>query len=225
MAILISIEGSDGVGKKTQTDMLAKYLVEKGKRVASVSIPRYGETLGGKLLSEVLKSERAENYNFSTVEPKIASMLYAMDRGESIDYLNDLISNNDVIIFDRYTESNLLHQGGKLKTEKERKEFAEWAYRLENEMLGLPKTNLVIYLHIPAWLSMQRAENRAVQMGGKVDAAEADEEYIINSHNAGMYYAKIFNWEVVDGMAGGVELSKEYIHGLVVDKVNKHFKV
>ena len=222
MAILISIEGSDGVGKKTQTDMLVKYLEGKGKRVGRVSFPRYGETFGGKLLTEVLKSERAQSYNFSTIEPKVGSMLYAMDRLESLDYLKDLMSNNDVIVFDRYIESNLLHQGGKFKTEKERDDFAEWVYKLENEFLGLPKSDVVVYLQIPAWLSMQRAESRAAQMGEKVDVAEADKEYIVNSHNAGMYYAKVFKWEVVDGISGGVELSKDFIHELVVNKINKY---
>lgn len=224
MAILIAIEGSDGVGKKTQTDMLASYLENKGKKVSRVSFPRYKETLGGKLLWEVLKSERAEGYAFSTANPHVASLLYAMDRKESLSYLKDLIENNDVIIFDRYIESNLLHQGGKLKTEKERDEFARWVYGLELDNFNLPKPHVVIYLHIPAWLSMQRAETRAASLGEKVDAAEADKEYIIDSHNAGMYYAKTFNWVVVDGMAGGSELSKEHIHGLVVDKIDRYFK-
>ena len=121
----IAFEGSDGAGKATQTDRLFNFLEQQGKKVARVSFPRYTETLGGKLLFEVMKGERSDNYGFSKSDSKVASLLYAMDRLESKDYLNDLIRSSDVLIFDRYVESNLLHQGGKFKTDEERIKFGK----------------------------------------------------------------------------------------------------
>ncbi len=150
-ALLIAIEGSDGAGKATQTNLLYSYFKKQtfqGKKlkVARVSFPRYNQTLGGTLLYEVLKSERADSYGFSKIDPRVASKLYAMDREESLPYLESLIARNDIVIFDRYVKSNLLHQGGKFSTNKDRLEFAEWLFRFEYGNIGLPQPDTIMYL-------------------------------------------------------------------------------
>lgn len=212
VARLIAIEGSDGAGKETQTNLLFKLLENQGKKVARVSFPRYNQTLGGTLLFEVLKSERADKYGFSKINPKVASKLYAMDREESLPHLHALIEANEVVILDRYVESNLLHQGGKFRTEVERIAFAEWLYKLEYEDIGLPKPDEVVYLALPFWLSRKRAELRATSGGSKLDAVEKDMEYVKAGHDAGLFYASYLKWLVVDGIENGQELSPEKIH-------------
>ncbi len=211
-AKLIAIEGSDGAGKETQTGLLFKHLEGQGKKVARVSFPRYNQTLGGSLLFEVLKSERALKYGFSKVDPRVASKLYAMDREESLPHLRELITQNDVVIFDRYVQSNLLHQGGKFKTDEERVAFAEWLYRLEYEDIGLPPPDEVVYLSLPFWLSRKRAELRAQSGGSKLDAVEQDIDYVKAGHEAGIFYAKHFGWMVIDGIENGQEVSSAEIH-------------
>jgi thymidylate kinase len=146
-ARLIAIEGSDGTGKETQTNLLFNLLESQGKKVARVSFPRYNQTLGDSLLYEVLKSDRALKYDFSKVASKIASKLYTMDREESLPYLQDLIAKNDIVIFERYVESNLLHQSGKFKTSVERIDFANWLFQLEYGDVGLPRPHEVVSLH------------------------------------------------------------------------------
>jgi dTMP kinase len=211
-ARLIAIEGSDGAGKETQTGLLFKHLEGQGKRVARVSFPRYNQTLGGSLLFEVLKSDRADKYGFSKVDPRVASKLYAMDREESRPYLEDLIERNDVVIFDRYVESNLLHQGGKFKTDEERIAFAEWLYRLEYEDIKLPRPHEVIYLSLPFWLSRKRAELRAQGGGDRLDAVEKDIDYVKAGHEAGMFYANYFKWLIIEGIEHGQEVPVKEIH-------------
>ncbi len=181
-------------------------------KVARVSFPRYTETVGGKLLYEVMKSDRADEYNWSKVDPLVASMLYATCRKESEMYLNGLIAENNVLIFDRYVESNLLHQGGKFSSEKDRLAFAEWLFGLEYDFLKLPRPQEIVYLTIPFWLSRKRAQLRQDGGGAKLDAVEKDIEYVKAGHNAGIFYAKHFQWHTVDGFKDDKELSVEEIH-------------
>jgi dTMP kinase len=219
----IAIEGSDATGKETQANMLFDYLTKTcGLRVGRVSFPRYNQTLGGSLLWEVLKSERANKFGFSKVDPKVASKLYAMDREESLPFLRDLIANNDVVIFDRYVESNLLHQGGKFKSEAERIAFAEWLYALEYDDIKLPKPDEIVYLSLPFWLSQKRAALRAQKEGGQLDAVEKDIDYVKAGHEAGIFYAHHFRWSIVEcflsrdtqvaDLHDGKELSIEEVH-------------
>lgn len=211
-ALLIAFEGSDGAGKATQTDMLVQYFESQGKKVGRVSFPRYNQTFGGTLLYDVMKGDHADKYNFPKVDPYVASMLYAMDRKESEIYLNNLIKNNDIVIFDRYVESNLLHQGGKFISEDERIIFAEWLFSLEYDLLKLPRPKEIVYLTIPFWLSRKRAQLRQDGGGEKLDTVEKDINYVKAGHEAWMFYAKHFNWLVVDCFEDKQELSKDQIH-------------
>lgn len=224
MKLMIAVEGSDGTGKATQTDLLEKWFASRGKRVVRISFPRYNRTVGGSLIYEVLKGERAESYGFVNTEPKAASLLYAMDRRESLPFLSEAVANNDVVIFDRYVESNLLHQGGKLP-ESERDEFSRWLFNLEYGTLGLPRPQLVIYLSIPFEVSLRRATKRAEEVGGKLDAVESNLDYVKAGFEAGHFYAETLGWEVVDCCPGGVELSIPRVQEIIQTAVKRRFKL
>lgn len=204
---LVAIEGSDGAGKATQTDMLAKYLQRHGIKVGRVSFPRYNETSGGTLLFEFLKSASASQYDFVNANPKLASRIYAQDRFESLGYLQELIAQNDVVIFDRYVESNLLHQGGKLKSDTEILNFANWLYNLEYNELGLPKPDVTIYLDIPPEVSYARALKRAAEKGESLDAVESNKEYVANGTKAGRLYADFFGWQIIQCVVPNIDKS------------------
>lgn len=214
-ARLIVIEGSDGAGKETQTKLLFDRLTRLGKKVGKVSFPRYTETCGGKLLFEVLKSERKGNYGFAKVAPQVASKLYTMDREESLPYLLELLENHDVVISDRYVESNLLHQGGKFPVDKDKVDFANWLFDLEYGSVKLPKPDEIVYLALPFWLSRKRAVLRAQSGGPQLDAVESDKEYVKQGHKAGLFYAKHFKWHVVNGLQERKELTREEIHAQI----------
>lgn len=218
-ARLIVIEGSDGAGKETQAKLLFDYLVGQGKKVATVSFPRYRQTLGGWMLWEVLKSERASQYSFSKVDPRIASKLYTMDREESLPYLQDLLQNNEIVISDRYVESNLLHQGGKFADDADKVAFAEWLYSVEYGDVKLPVPDEIVYLSLPFWLSRKRAQERASSGGPKLDAVESDIEYVKQGHRSGLFYAEHFDWTTVDGIEEDVELTREEIHKRIAVKL------
>jgi len=231
-ATTIAIEGSDGAGKATQTEMLAEYFLSQGLKVGRVSFPRYDGTPAGRMLFEFLKSPRASEYNFVNANPKMASRIYAQDRFESLEYLQGLIERNDLVIFDRYVESNLLHQGGKLSTDSERTAFAEWLSFLEYGELGLPKPQLTIYLDLPYTISYARSHKRAEEKGESLDAVESDMAYVKNGWMAGKLYSAMFDWEVVecivpedwDQLVAKYEFTPEEIHLRIRDIVNMRMK-
>lgn len=219
-AFQIAIEGSDGSGKGTQTDKLVWALEALGYKVARVSFPRYTETCGGKLLFEVLKSGRASSYDFVHVSPEAASLIYAADRLESVPWLNQLAEENDVIIYDRAVASNLVHQGGKFKTDEERREFLKFIDRTEYQS-GFPRPDMTIFLSLPFEISMTRAKKRAEQRGEKADVVEVDENYMRQSHRSGLFYALQCEWTIIDGVQGNKELSPEVVFDALLYQVQK----
>ncbi len=54
----------------------------------------------------------------TNVDALAASAYYAADRRYNIGIINKHLENGDIVILDRYVESNMAHQGGKLKTQK-----------------------------------------------------------------------------------------------------------
>lgn len=219
-AFQIAIEGSDGSGKGTQTDKLVWALEALGYKVARVSFPRYTETCGGKLLFEVLKSDRAPSYDFVHVSPEAASLIYAADRLESVPWLNQIAQENDVIIYDRAVASNLVHQGGKFKTDEERCKFLEFIDRTEYQS-GFPRPDMTIFLSLPFEISMVRAKKRAEQRGEKADVVEVDENYMRQSHRSGLFYALECGWTIIDGVRGSTELSPELVFDALLYQVQK----
>ena len=194
----ISIEGVDGSGKGTTTKLLKEYLLNKNYKTESVSYPRYTDTVGGKLLYEVLKSERNKNYPFIKSDPKVSSLLFVMDRLESKEWLNNIIDNNDCIIFDRYVESNLLHQGQKLKSEKEKDELAEYLIDIEYNKHQMPRPGITFFLNLPADICIQRSRERAKLENRQTDLGESDFDYINNSLQSGLYFANKYNWRIIN---------------------------
>lgn len=211
MAFQIAIEGSDGAGKGTQTDMLIRGLEALGYKVARVSFPRYQATWAGKLCFEVLKSSRASGYDFLHSSPRAASLLYAADCLESVPWLTQLAEENDVIVYDRAVASNLIHQGGKLATDAERREFGQFIEQIEYQN-GFPRPDMTIFLSLPFEISMARAKKRATSLGEKADVVEVDDNYMRQSHRSGMFYAREYGWTIVDGIEGDQELSPDEVH-------------
>lgn len=159
MGRLIDIEGIDGVGKETQVKLLKETLIRRGmiedKDFCTVSFPRYG-TPGCTMVERYLKGEFGENPN--DVNPYLASTFYSIDRATSMknDNWMNVYNAGGIVIADRYTSSNIIHQGSKLSDEYNEKDqdnkarqYVNWLERFEYEKLGLPKPDVVIYLTAP----------------------------------------------------------------------------
>src|SRR5262249_45509284 len=142
---LIAIEGIDGSGKRTQVDLLAKALTERGYSVYSTGFPQY-DSWFGRMVGSFLNGEFGP---LDSVDPHFTSMLYAGDRFEAKPQLEAKLNSGQLVLADRYVASNLAHQTARVAPEK-RAEFLEWIRYLEYQVYGLPREALILYLRVPA---------------------------------------------------------------------------
>ncbi|MBQ6613743.1 MAG: thymidylate kinase, partial [Clostridia bacterium] len=151
MAILISIDGLDGSGKGTQSDILASRLAAEGKKAKVISFPMYGSDscfavemyLGGAL-----------GGNPSDTNAYAASTFFAVDRYISYrkEWQKD-VEECDYIIFNRYVSANAVHQLSKLP-KNEWESFLDWLWDYEINKLGLPSPDMTLYLLVPPEVSL-----------------------------------------------------------------------
>lgn len=210
---LIVIEGTDGSGKTTQTELLVARLKEEGIACETLRFPRYKDNLFGALIRECQDGYHGD---FLALDPKIASALYACDRLETMPKIREWIEEGRVVILDRYVSSNQIHQGGKLKEEKDRAKFLEWLSDMEFEKLGIIPPDLVLYLDVPFEISKKLIENRT----GIKDLADEDWQYLANSKAAGIYMtSKEDSWRRIECAPDGALLPREKIHEIIWNKL------
>ena len=195
---IIVIEGTDGSGKETQSIALEKYLNEQGLSVKRYSFPIYssstGRIVGGPYLG---KKEYGESYFEETsanVDPLVSSLYYAADRRYNfLKYIEDDIYNNDVVILDRYTTSNMGHQAGKAKTIEERNQILEFIEKVEFDLCELPRPDLVLFLHMPFEAAKELRKGR---LSG--DGNENSEEHLRNAERNYIDIARMYDWKYIN---------------------------
>ena len=172
--MLVVIEGIDGSGKGTVTSELEDKFESEGIHTASISFPRYGKTLGGRLVGRYLNGE------FGTgTHPYLHSHLYSIDRLESKPFLENLIATNDVVLSDRYIPSNLCYaalQAG----EEQRDEVVRHFVDLEYGVMKLPVPDIIIFLDMPVKFAVKNIAAKAAReyTDDTADIHEADEKLL-----------------------------------------------
>jgi len=155
---LVAIEGVDGAGKRTQTELLGRALEARGVSCVTFSFPRY-ESFFGKMIAGFLNGEFG---GLEAVDPRLAALLYAGDRLEAKPELEAALAAGKTILADRYIASNLAHQGARVVPEQ-RSEFLAWLRKLEYEIYGLPAESLVVYLRVKPAEAQQMIERKAAR--------------------------------------------------------------
>lgn len=198
MGKLIVVEGTDCSGKETQTKKLIEYLEKKNEKVIRFSFPMYdsptGKIIGGPFLGKDYISNCWFPEGPSQVDGKVASLYYAADRLYNLNKIIEKLNEGYTVILDRYTYSNMAHQGGKLKTKEKREEIYDFIYHLEFELLNLPKPDLVILLYMP----VEAAEILRKERMEKLDEVEKDNVYLKNSERAYLELAEKYNFLIVN---------------------------
>ncbi len=191
MGKLIVLEGLDGSGKGTQTDLLIDALRERGKKVKKIDFPHYGSE--GAALVELYLNGGLGGSPFDT-NAYAASMFYAADRyvNYRTEWMGDYADPDTVIVANRYTTANAYHQLSKL-TAAEYDAFLDWLWDFEYGKLGLPRPDLVLLLDMPAVLSEMMVDKR----GEKKDIHELDTTYLERCREAALYVAKACRWTVI----------------------------
>lgn len=216
----IVIDGTDGSGKGTQTELLLEALLRKGEKVKKIDFPQYTQNFFGKLLRECLDGKLGD---FIAVNPKIASVLYAADRWESSEVLKNWLDEGYTVIADRYVSSNQIHQAGKIFDEDKRKAFLEWLDEMEFGVFKIPKPDAIIFLDVPTEITQgllrKRASEKYKTNPYKVykDLAEENETHLRESRESALKMVESGNnWIRVDCVRDGEIMSIEEIHGMVL---------
>lgn len=197
---LIVIEGLDGSGKATQAQKLFEKLKDQGKQVIKVSFPDYNSNSSA-LVKMYLNGEFGSAPN--QVNPYAASSFYAIDRFASYTknwknfYLDD-----GTVIADRYTTSNAIHQCAKLPKEQW-KDFINWLFHYEYELLGIPKPYRTLYLRVDPEVSQKLMTKRYQGNEERKDIHESDLEYLRRSREAADYCAKELGWTLIECVQNG----------------------
>lgn len=188
---LIVFEGTDGSGKSTQFDLLCKRLSAQGTAFQRLVFPQYSEPSSA-LLRMYLAGEFGSHP--ADVNPYAASTFYAVDRYAAWKKVwGDSYRSGSLILSDRYTTSNAVHQGSKLSPE-EQAVFFDWLVDFEYGKLELPKPDAVIYLDMPTQLSIQLLRSRESLTHTKGDIHEVDTDYLALCRQTALRAAEHYGW-------------------------------
>lgn len=215
MGKLIVLEGTDGSGKSTQFRLLSQWLEKSGKEFKHIVFPRYDQDSSA-LIRMYLGGQFGTSP--SDVNAYAASTFYAVDRYAS--YKQDWgnwYEQGGLILSDRYTTSNAVHQTSK-EPEAKQKEFLRWLYELEYEKLGLPRPDLVIYLDVPTAFTEEMMRSREASTGTHADIHEKDTAYLATCRKVGRAAAEFYGWTIIDCVRDGAMRSIEDIH----DEICRH---
>ena len=222
MGKLFVIDGTDGSGKQTQFDLLKKRLDEEKIDYRTVSFPNY-ESPSSSLVKMYLSGEFGENAK--DVSPYIASTFYAADRYATFQKeYKEYYKNGGIILADRYTTANMVHQAGKIDDEKEREKFLNWLFDLEFNLYGLPVPNKVFFLNMPPEYALKLMENRENKFTheSKKDIHERDKNHIIDSYNAACSLVDQYDWYEVKCVKEDEIRTVEDIHEEIFKEIIKY---
>lgn len=194
--IIFAIEGTDGAGKHTQQQLLLSELKEKGYKVFDQSFPNY-ESGSATPVKMYLSGEFGESAN--CLDAYQASLLYAVDR--LCTYKKDIekhYENGEIILFDRYVQSNFIHQCSKIDDLDKKLEFIKWEEELEYDTCKLPRPDVVFFIEMPIEKSLELARSRAEYKTGEIkDIHEEDTSYMEKSYDNGLTLAKKLGWNII----------------------------
>lgn len=191
---LIVFEGTDGSGKATQSRLLCEHLRRENIPYKNITFPRYGKPSAA-MVQEYLDGNLGRRPG--DVNAYAASLMFSMDRYAS--YKQDwgaFYEAGGLVIADRYTTSNAVHQAVKCAPE-ERESFLRWLDDFEHHKMGLPRPDLVLYLDMPTDHAVSLLRQRESDTHTQADIHELDTGYLAACRSCALQAAQLLNWKVV----------------------------
>ena len=199
---LIILEGIDGSGKSAQYRRLCSRLEADGIAYHHIVFPRYDKDSSALIRLYLGGSFGTDPED---VNAYAASVFFAVDRYAS--YRDDwgrIYEQGGLILADRYTTSNAVHQGAKLPDGKQ-EEFFRWLSDLEYGKMGLPEPDLVIYLDVDLETSLQRMKRRQAKTNTHADIHEQDVAYLERCLRTAERAADYYGWTRIPFKTDGIE--------------------
>lgn len=220
---LIVIEGTDCSGKETQAKLLLEKLINDGIKIEERSFPMYdsptGFIVGADLLGKPHMGKCIFPEGTTSVPAKVAALYYAADRLYNIHAINKLLDEGISVILDRYVESNMGHQAGKLDSKQDKIDMMNWLEKLEYDLLELPRPDIVLFLYMPYQYTIELRNNRKEA----ADGAESDVEHLKNAEATYSLMARKYNYNIIhcvkDDKIRSIESINEDIYNLVKEKL------
>ena len=213
---LIVIEGTDCSGKETQAKLLEKSLREQNIKVQHLSFPCYhtptGRIIGTCYLGKKDLDEGVVSGWFpegaSHVDSYVSSLFYAADRKYNVSMIEDLLEQGVHVILDRYTFSNMAHQGGKIISQEERFNFFKKIEVLEFDLLELPKPDLTVLLYVPYQVTLELQKQREEAL----DQNEQDKKHLKRAEQTYLELRALYQFKMIDCSYQGNMRSISSIH-------------
>ena len=227
---IIVIEGIDCSGKETQSKLLIERLKKDNINIDYIDFPNYnsptGKIIAGPYLGKNDIDENGKRMYYeplfsegsSNVDPKVSSLFYAADRLYNMKEIKKKLENEN-LIFDRYSYSNMAHQGGKILDKKERNKMYEWVDKLEFGLLELPHADIKLFLHMPYQYVCNLKKNRKF-----VDQNEIDENHLKNAENAYIEVANKYDFKIIECVKNSLIRSIEDINEEIYQYVKQKIK-
>ena len=222
MGKLFVIDGTDGSGKQTQFEKLKERLGKDGVDYRTVSFPNY-DSPSSSLVKMYLSGEFGTDAQ--EINPYIASTFYAADRYATFQTgYKKYYEDGGIILADRYTTANMVHQAGKIKDKEERDKFLKWLWDFEFKLYGLPIPTEVFFLNMPTEKALELMKDRKNKFdeNAKKDIHESNEKHMRDAYEAACDVAKEYNWFEIKCMKDNKLRTIDDIHEEIYEEVKKH---
>lgn len=217
---IIVIEGTDCSGKETQSKLLEKRLNSIGKKCVRFDFPNYesptGRIIGGTYLGRPEIGPSFFKEGAVNVDPHVVCLYYAADRKYEMPEIEKYLNDDYYVILDRYTTSNLAHQGSKIHDKDERFNMYQWIDKLEYWLLGLPKPDKTIFLHVPLENTLELRKNRK-----SIDEHEKSPEYLKRAEESYLELSELYNWDKIECIRNNKLRSVEDINDEIMKIIEK----
>ena len=222
MGKLFVIDGTDGSGKQTQLETLKKRLMNEKIDFRTVSFPNYNSPSSA-LVKMYLEGEFGTDAK--AISPYIASTFFAADRYATyVTQYKEYFEKGGIILADRYTTANMVHQAGKITNEAERKKFIDWLWDFEFNLYGLPIPTEVFFLNMPPKFSLELMKDREnkITHDNKKDIHENNAEYLKEAYNAACKLAKEYNWYEINCIENNNIRTIKDINDEIFNELKRH---
>lgn len=154
LPLIITFEsGMDSIGKRTQSNLLYNRLRDDGYDVELLSFPMYQSIssffvqyfLTNKFMNDYIHLDFPDNQS-DISNPYAIALFFAIDRYLTL--YNKNLDMYDIIIIDRYVESNIIYQSSRFDNLHEKYNFILWVTDFEYNKLKLPTPDLIFYLDV-----------------------------------------------------------------------------
>ena len=208
MGKIIVIEGVNHSGNETQSKLLAKTLKEEGYKVVEFSFPMY-KSPTGKIFKNCVLGKDGNGYfeeGYENLDPYVVCLYTAADRKYHKEKIERYLKNDYIVILNRYTSSNMAHQGSRYSDSEERFYMYQWIDKLEYWLLKLPKPDCTILLKVPAKYLNQLSEK---QVAFNFQEDIFDQDSVLKAY---IELSELYNWDSIDCVSNNKMKSVEEIH-------------